>query len=157
VRLGGQTISILNQTQTGVDRLGVPTYSYTSSTVAGCSVQEHRTSRSISLTDVSTARFRLFAPASAPLNSTSWVGVIDPNFLGTVDDQTEMLALTGPAQSWCIRLDLGTSFYLTGLPATSLSNWLKTPLYEMDGDPAVWKSPSGAPHHIECYLKWLQG
>jgi len=157
MRLGGQTITILNQTQTGVDRLGVPTYEYTSTTVGGCSVQEHRTSRSISLTDATTARFRLFAPATAPLNTTSWVGVNDSNFLRSVSTQAAMLALTGPVGSWCIRIDLGTSFYLTGLPASTLSNWQKTPLYRADGDPAVWSSPRGAPHHIECYLQWQQG
>jgi hypothetical protein len=158
MRLGGQTITILNATQTGVGRLGVPANSYTVVTQSGCSVQEHRTSREISLTDVSTARFRLFAPATTPLNTTSLVGVNDPSYLGTVADQTEMLALTGTqGSSWCIRTDLGFAFYLTGTHASSVASWTKTPLYLMDGDPAIWQSSSGAPHHIECYLKWQQG
>jgi hypothetical protein len=157
MRLGGQAITILNPTQTGVDRLGVPTNEYSATTTTGCSVQEHHTDRTISLTDVSAARFRLFAPANAPLNSTSIVGVNDSNLLGTVADQTEMLALTGPVGSWCIRLDMGLAYQLVGTPASSLSSWQKVPLYLTDGKPAVWQSPSGAPHHIECYLKWQQG
>lgn len=157
MRLGGQSIIILNPTQTGVDRLGIPTYQYTVFTQSGCSVQEHRTGRTISLTDVTEARFRLFAPSSTPLTTSSLVGVNDSFYLGTVSNQAQMLAQTGVQGSWCIRTDLGCAFYLTGTPASSLSSWTKTPLYLMDGDPASWKSPTGAPHHIECYLKWQQG
>jgi hypothetical protein len=157
MKLGSQTIIILNETQTGVDRLGVPTYEYTSTTVNGCSVQEHGTSRTISLTDVSTARSRLFAPSTAPLTTTSRVGVMDSSFLGSVSSQAAMLALTGPVESWCIRTDLGTSFYLTETPASSLSSWLRTPLYRADGYPAVWQSASGRNSHIECYLQRQEG
>jgi hypothetical protein len=157
VKLGGDTITILNETQTGVDRLGVPNYSYATTTVAGCSVQEHGSSRTISLTDASTGRYRLFAPISAPLTSTSWVGVNDSGFLGSVSTEVAMLLLTGPKGSWCIRTDLGTAFYLTGTPPTALSSWLKTPLYRADGFPATWKSSSGKANHIECYLQRQEG
>jgi hypothetical protein len=150
-------VTVLNPTQTGVDRLGIPNNQWTPTTVTGCSVQEHRTDRTISLTDVSSARYRLFAPVGSPLNPDSLVGVNDPKLLGSVANQAAMLALTGAVGSWCIRLDLGVSFTLTAEPATSLSSWQKVPLYLMDGNPAVWQTASGRQDHIECYLKWQQG
>lgn len=70
--------------------------------------------------------------------------------------------------------DVATARYLllapTGVPLTSASvvmmgtvtSWPladddKTPVYLVDGIPAVWADFSGQPHHIECYIRGQVG
>lgn len=167
MKLGGQTITVINNgAPTGYDGVGDPIYgAQTASTWAGCSVQEHRTSRDINLTDITLARYRLFAPTTVPLQSTSTVVTIDAppvplgSYLGEVSSQAAMLALTGAQGSWCIRTDESAVWSLTGSPASSLSSWteLSATIYLVNGVPAVWKGHRGTPHHIECYIEEQAG
>ncbi len=73
--LGGSIITVINDgPPTGYDSLGTVISTPVLTTVPGCSVQEHRTKRDLTEeTDVVMARFRIFAPAGAPLTSTSRV------------------------------------------------------------------------------------
>lgn len=73
--LGHETITCVNPgTATGYNGMGGPSYGAPVLTVVtGCSVQEHRTDREIGTTDVVVARYRVFAPAWAPLVSNGYV------------------------------------------------------------------------------------
>lgn len=99
--LGGVTITIVNNGEaTGYDGVGDPVYGDpTLTVVTGCSIQQHRTSRDLSTTDVIVSRDRLFAPATAPLQPTSTVvvGAIDSWPLAEDDDRTLYLADGDPA------------------------------------------------------------
>jgi hypothetical protein len=44
-------------------------------------------------------------------------------FLGTVANQTAMLALTGQKGDWCNRSDTGTNFVITGTDPTQIGDW----------------------------------
>lgn len=106
MNLGGQTITVVNDVNsgdpTGYDGVGDPIYGDPTLTVVkGCSVQQHRTSREISTTDVTVARSRLFAPMSAPLSDTSIVvlGAIDSWPLAQ-DDTTPTFLVDGEPAVW---------------------------------------------------------
>lgn len=73
--LGRQTITVINSGDvTSYDGTGKAVYGDpTLTTVMNCSVQEHRTTRDITLTDVVIGRWRIFAPPTAPLTTTSRV------------------------------------------------------------------------------------
>lgn len=78
--LGGQTVTVINDVNnndpTGYDGVGDPIYGDPELTVVtNCSLQQHRTSRQISTTDVTVSRSRLFAPITAPLQDTSQVAI----------------------------------------------------------------------------------
>lgn len=95
MRLGGQAITVVNDVNqndpTGYDGMSDPVYGDPTFTVVNnVSIQQHRTSREISTTDVTVARSRLFAPASAPLLPTSIVveGVVDGSSWPLADDDT---------------------------------------------------------------------
>lgn len=77
MKLGGITITVINQgAPTGYDGVGDPVYGGPTLTVVNnCDVQQHTTRREISNIDVAWSRSRLFAPASAPLSSTSVVAL----------------------------------------------------------------------------------
>lgn len=49
------------------------------------------------------------------------ISVVD--YLGSVADESAMLALTGQKGDWCIRTDLSTTWVITGSPTTSLTSW----------------------------------
>ena len=101
MRLGGQTITVINEGDpTGYDGVGDPVYGDPVLTVVNnVSIQQHRTSREISTTDVTVARSRLFAPPSSPLQSTSFVA-------------------EGTVNSWPLAADDPTIWYLVdGEPA----------------------------------------
>ena len=129
MRLGGQTITVINLgAPTGYDGVGDPIYdSPTLTTVTGCSVQEHRTTRDISTTDVVIARYRIFTPFTAPLTSTS-------------------LVVIGVA-----------TWQLVNNEVVYLVNGQPTTLFLVDGEPAVWAGFNGRPHHIECYIRGQAG
>tara|TARA_R110001632_G_scaffold192223_1_gene313041 strand:- start:6357 stop:7436 length:1080 start_codon:yes stop_codon:yes gene_type:complete len=44
-------------------------------------------------------------------------------FLGTVVNETAMLALTGQKGDWCLRSDVGTNFVITGTDPSIISSW----------------------------------
>ena len=127
--LGGQTFTIANRTQSSQDGMGDPVYTWVVVIQPGCSLQEHHTSRDINVTDVIQARFRLFAPATAPLTNTSVV--ID----GTV-------TLDG-----------------NGDPVTGTNGYPQTTgiTYLVNGEPAHWADRTGRVNHIECYLEQQEG
>jgi hypothetical protein len=50
------------------------------------------------------------------------------DFLGSVSNQTAMLALTGQSGDWCIRTDLGQTWVITGADSTQLASWTSMPL-----------------------------
>lgn len=69
MRLGGQTVTVINGTQTGTDRMNSPIFTETSTVVHGCSLQEHSSRREVTQTDVFFGRYKLFTPPTAPLTS----------------------------------------------------------------------------------------
>lgn len=74
MKLGGITITVINTDPTGFDGVGDPIDAHPTLTVVpNCEIQQHRTSREISVTDVIVSRDRLFAPPWAPLQPTSIV------------------------------------------------------------------------------------
>lgn len=76
MNLGAQTVNVINDTDGALGKFGPAVVAGSPVTVTGCAFQQHETDRrDTGLTDVSTARYKLFAPASAPLTSTSHVVV----------------------------------------------------------------------------------
>lgn len=80
MKLGGVTITVINDVNssdpTGYDGVGDPIEGDPTLTVVhNCEIQQHRTSREISVTDVIVSRDRLFAPAWTPLQPTSIVAI----------------------------------------------------------------------------------
>ena len=73
--LGFQTITCVDPgTATSYNGMGDAVYgNATLTVVTGCSIQEHRTTRTIGETDVVMARYKVFAPATAPLVSDGYV------------------------------------------------------------------------------------
>lgn len=49
------------------------------------------------------------------------------DFLGTVANQSAMLALTGQKGDWCLRSDTGAAWIITGTNPTQLSSWTSWP------------------------------
>jgi lysophospholipase L1-like esterase len=49
-------------------------------------------------------------------------------FLGSVANQTAMLALVGQKGDWCIRTDLGQHWIITGSDSSQLASWTAIPL-----------------------------
>lgn len=99
--LGSDTITVINDGDpTGYDGVGDPKYGDPTLTVVnGCSVQEYRLPhREIALTDVSTARYRVFAPASAPLNPTSIV--VMGSVTWPLPDGTQEYLVDGQPNTW---------------------------------------------------------
>lgn len=101
VKLGGATVTVINPgAATGYNGVGDPIYGDPTLTVVNnCSLQQHRTSRAISTTDVAIARLRLFAPAWAPLRSDSIVanGSVDSWPLAEGDETVWYLVDGDPA------------------------------------------------------------
>lgn len=60
--LGGQTVTIRNFTSSGRDRLNQPVKTSVNVLVSGCSMQPTSTSETVTLTDVQTEMWRLYAP-----------------------------------------------------------------------------------------------
>jgi hypothetical protein len=61
--------------------------------------------------------------ASSKLTASQIPDISIVSYLGTVANQTAMLALTGQQGDWCIRSDLGTTWVITGSTPASLSSW----------------------------------
>lgn len=104
MKLGGVTITVINDVNpndpTGYDGVGDPIYGDPELTVVrSCDIQQHRTSREISTTDVIVSRDRLFAPASAPLLSTSRVAIGAFNTL-PLPDGTKSYLVDGEPAVW---------------------------------------------------------
>jgi hypothetical protein len=110
VKLGGLTITIVNDVNqndpTGYDGVGNPVYGDPALTVVNnCDIQQHRTSREISTTDVIVSRDRLFAPPTAPLQPTSIVviGAINSWPLPDDDTTTVWYLVDGDPAAWNTR------------------------------------------------------
>ena len=57
------------------------------------------------------------------LDPTQLPDIAITEFLGTVANETAMLALTGQKGDWCVRSDLGIVYIITGNDPTQLSSW----------------------------------
>ena len=124
IHLGRQTVIVLNTTEGTPGRYEAELVDADPVAVSGCSLQAFRTEREIgNLTDVAIARYELFAPASAPLTSTSKV---------------ELVTSATTSTSYTIGTTL---YYTTGIT------------FDVDGEPALWFDRAGRAHHIECYVK----
>lgn len=129
MNLGAQILTVINLgAPTGYDGVGDAIYNNPTLTVVyGCSVQEHRTTRDISTTDVVVARYRIFTQPTAPLK---------PDSLVTLGIATWRLVNNKVVYS------------VNGQPVTP---------FLVDGEPAVWVGFSGNPDHIECYIRGQAG
>nr|WP_165964997.1 hypothetical protein [Mycobacterium eburneum] len=99
--LGGQTITVINDGDpTAYDGVGDPIYGDPTLTVVNrCSVQQHTAKRDINITDVSLARWRIFAPADAPLTATSRVVMGAATW--PLPDDTTVYLMNGEPALWC--------------------------------------------------------
>lgn len=63
-------------------------------------------------------------------------------YLGVADDQADMLTLVGQRGDWCTRLDLGTTWIITGDTPTQLASWTAlsypaAPVLEVNGQTGI--------------------
>ena len=104
MKLGGITITVVNNgAATGYNGVGDPVYGAPTLTVVnGCDVQQHRTRRKISTTDVVETSDKLFAPATAPLKPTSIVviGAITSWPIPNADSSTAVYIADGDPALW---------------------------------------------------------
>ena len=61
--------------------------------------------------------------ASSQILASQIPAIAITEFLGTVANQTAMLALTGQKGDWCLRSDVGTNFVITGTDPSVVSSW----------------------------------
>ena len=61
--------------------------------------------------------------ASSQILSSQVPSIAITEFLGTVANQTAMLALTGQKGDWCLRSDVGTNFVITGTDPSVIASW----------------------------------
>lgn len=61
--------------------------------------------------------------SSGKLETTQLPDLAVSDYLGTVANQTAMLALSGQKGDWCTRSDLGTNWIITGSNPTLLASW----------------------------------
>jgi hypothetical protein len=99
--LGHLAVTVINQgPPTSYETLGTALSTPILTAVYNCSLEEHRTKRDINdLTDVLTARWRLFAPASAPLTGTSQV-VVGIFTAWPLPDGTDVFMVDGDPAIW---------------------------------------------------------
>jgi hypothetical protein len=61
--------------------------------------------------------------ASSQILASQIPAIAITDFLGTVANQTAMLALTGQKGDWCLRSDVGTNFVITGTDPSVIASW----------------------------------
>jgi hypothetical protein len=61
--------------------------------------------------------------ASSQILASQIPAIAITEFLGTVANETAMLALTGQKGDWCLRSDVGTNFVITGTDPSVISSW----------------------------------
>jgi len=61
--------------------------------------------------------------ADSKLTASQVPNIAITEYLGTVNSQAAMLALTGQEGDWCIRSDLGTTWVITGSNPASIGSW----------------------------------
>lgn len=61
--------------------------------------------------------------ASSQILASQIPAIAITEFLGTVVNQTAMLALTGQKGDWCLRSDLGANFVITGTDPSVIAGW----------------------------------
>ena len=61
--------------------------------------------------------------SAGKLDTTQLPDLAVSDYLGSVADQTAMLALSGQKGDWCTRSDLGTNWIITGSNPTLLASW----------------------------------
>lgn len=74
-KFGGHTATVITRTPGAKDELGVPTWTESTVTVAGCFLQPLETEETLGNVDTVISHFKLFAPAGTPLTSTGRVVV----------------------------------------------------------------------------------
>ena len=61
--------------------------------------------------------------ADSKLTASQVPSIAITEYLGAVNSQAAMLALTGQAGDWCTRTDLGTNWIITGSNPAILADW----------------------------------
>lgn len=135
--LGRQSIVLLNTTEGAPGRYESTSVDADPVLVERCSLQAYRTERlDHNSTDVAIARLELFTPPDAPLLPTSKVRLVSKTATATsytftfteTDDNGDPVTVT-------------KTFYVTD------------PVYDVDGEVAIWPDRNNRPHHTECYVK----
>ncbi len=77
---------------------------------------------------------------TVPSSALPAIAVVD--YLGAADDQAEMLTFVGQRGDWCTRVDLGTTWIITGDTPSQLASWTAlsypaAPVLSVNGETGV--------------------